>query len=367
MPIVLFTGYSAEFGPDDARVAYDAIRPPFAETGSPGLPVGLNIGAQLFWQFAQDPALRGRTARIVTWPQYWGFRLTGRTACDVTSLGCHTDLWDPFRSRPSSLVVRLGLEGKLAPVMAPGDPLGWILPKVATLTGLAPQTPVLCGIHDSNASLLPHIRDRTPPFSVVSTGTWVVSMAIGGLSVPLDPIRDTLVNVNALGAPVPSARFMGGREFDAILQGQSGTATQDDISTVANRGIMLLPAVQPGSGPFPDRQARWTAEDRAPGQTEVAMGYYLALMTAECLQMIGAQGPAIVEGPFARNPHFTAMLASAIDRPVIASAAQTGTAVGAALLFQPSGAPTSHPAETPIRPDPALAAYAARWRRLVQG
>ncbi|MES2144769.1 MAG: carbohydrate kinase, partial [Pseudomonadota bacterium] len=53
-------------GPDDARAAYDAIRPPFAETGSPGLPVGLNIGAQLFWQFAQDPTLRGRTAQIVT-------------------------------------------------------------------------------------------------------------------------------------------------------------------------------------------------------------------------------------------------------------------------------------------------------------
>ena len=26
------------------------VRPPFAETGTPRLPVGLNLGAQLFWQ-----------------------------------------------------------------------------------------------------------------------------------------------------------------------------------------------------------------------------------------------------------------------------------------------------------------------------
>ena len=43
-----------------------------------------------------------------------------------------------------------------------------------------PGTPVLTGIHDSNASLLPHLIDRKPPFAVVSTGTWVIAMAIGG-------------------------------------------------------------------------------------------------------------------------------------------------------------------------------------------
>jgi sugar (pentulose or hexulose) kinase len=353
-------------GPDGTRAAYDALRPPFAETGSPSLPMGLSIGAQLFWQFAQDPTLRDRTAQIVTWPQYWGYRLTGRAACDVTSLGCHTDLWDPYHGQPSSLIARLHLTGKLAPVMAPADRLGTVLPHIAILTGLPIDTPVLCGIHDSNASLFGHILDRALPFSVVSTGTWVISMAMGGKSVTLDPARDTLVNVNALGALVPSARFMGGREYDAVVQGRSGIALPDDVSAVLARNITLLPSIQPGSGPFPDREAGWTVDDRTPGQTEVAMGYYLALMTAECLQMIGAQGSVIVEGPFARNPHFAAMLATATDRPVITSPAQTGTAIGAALLFRASDLLLSLPTETPILPDPALAAYAARWHELVR-
>jgi hypothetical protein len=37
-------------------------------------------------------------------------------------------------------------------------------------------------------------------------------MAVGGWAVKLGPARDTLIDVNAFGDPVPSARFMGGRE-----------------------------------------------------------------------------------------------------------------------------------------------------------
>ena len=85
--------------PDEIVAAYDAIKPDFAQTGSPKLSGGLNIGAQLHWQFATDPTLKNRAQTIVTYPQYWGFRLTGVTATDVTSLGCHTDLWNPYAGR----------------------------------------------------------------------------------------------------------------------------------------------------------------------------------------------------------------------------------------------------------------------------
>nr|WP_199178698.1 hypothetical protein [Acidimangrovimonas sediminis] len=92
-----------------------------------------------------------------------------------------------------------------------------------------PGTPVNCGIHDSNASLLPYLKGHEAPFAVVSTGTWVIAMAIGGRMSRnignLDEARDTLVNVNALGAPVPSARFMGGREYEA-LGAPAGTTPQ---------------------------------------------------------------------------------------------------------------------------------------------
>ncbi|RWQ66318.1 MAG: carbohydrate kinase, partial [Mesorhizobium sp.] len=37
-------------GPDTLAEDYDAVRPAFTETGTPRLPVGLNLGAQFFWQ-----------------------------------------------------------------------------------------------------------------------------------------------------------------------------------------------------------------------------------------------------------------------------------------------------------------------------
>ncbi|TGR94354.1 carbohydrate kinase, partial [Mesorhizobium sp. M1C.F.Ca.ET.188.01.1.1] len=43
-------------GPDRLAQEYDAVRPPFAETGTPRLPVGLNLGAQFFWQQRRFPA-----------------------------------------------------------------------------------------------------------------------------------------------------------------------------------------------------------------------------------------------------------------------------------------------------------------------
>ncbi|QFS83579.1 L-fuculokinase [Roseivivax sp. THAF40] len=349
-------------GPDELSAEYDAIRPDFAETGSPRLPLGLNIGAQLFWQFQTDPGLKARTQSIVTYPQYWAHRLTGVAATDVTSLGCHTDLWAPGQGRISSLVDRLGIAGKMAPPRQPSDVLGPILPEVAASTGLAPDTPVVCGIHDSNASLLPHVLGRDTPFSVVSTGTWVICMAMGGQGVTLDPAADTLINVNALGQPVPSARFMGGREHDLALQGATpGAVSVQDLDAVLDAEIMLLPALAPESGPFQGHSARWIGPEPAvgSGMRRAAVACYLALVTNHCLSEIGQAGPIMVEGPFARNREYLQMLGALADAPVIVSDSATGTSQGAALLLPGADSAT----RDDVAAEPADPARAARMRR----
>jgi sugar (pentulose or hexulose) kinase len=355
-------------GPDETAVVYDAIRPPFADTGSPRLPMGLNLGAQLHWQSLTDPGLTARTAHVLPLPQYWAFRLTGVASADLTSLGCHTDLWSPAARSFSSLRNRLPLAALIPGPRLPRDVLGLVLPAIAAATGLDSATPVLCGIHDSNASLLPHLLARKPPFAVVSTGTWVICMAIGGAPTTLDPARDSLMNVNALGDPVPSARFMGGREFDLIRNGSTTIPSPADITAVLSRSTMLMPAVEPRSGPFPGRSHHWTTDGAAlpEGQRMAALSFYLALMTAECLAITGAAGPAIVEGPFARNQAYLAMLASATARPVVPSPGSTGTSLGAALLF--GGDLTRaglHADEAAVLPVAALVPYAERWQRAV--
>jgi sugar (pentulose or hexulose) kinase len=354
-------------GPDALAADYDAARPPFAESGTPPLPRGLNLGAQFFWQARTFPAEFARTATILMYPQYWAFRLSGVRANEVTSLACHTDLWDYRGGSFSSLVDRMGWRGLMAPVRPAFDVLGPILPEIAAVTGLDPATPIHCGIHDSNASLLPHLSRRRQPFSVVSTGTWVVSMAIGGDAVDLDPARDTLVNVNALGAPVPSARFMGGREFEMLLGATAPQPSEADIAAVLASGTLLTPAVQQGSGPFASRQSAWIGDEPRGGQRAAAASFYLAMMTATALGLIGARGPTIIEGPFASNAAFLKMLTSATRRDVIAAGSATGTSVGAALLAGEAEAPGANAVKEArvTSPGTEWEAYAAKWREVV--
>ena len=349
-------------GPDTLATEYDAVRPPFAETGSARLPLGLNLGAQLFWQFRTFAELKARTRTILTYPQYWAFRLSGVAVNEVTSLGCHTDLWMPEEGKYSSLVAREGWTDLMAPVARAADRLGTILPEIAALTSLAADTPVICGIHDSNASLYAHLAAREAPFSVVSTGTWVISMAVGGAKVTLDPARDTLVNVNAYGDPVPSARFMGGREFERLIGDGPKDFSSADIDSVLARASMLLPAVENQSGPFQGLKAAWTVDEArlTPAERYVTVSFYLALMTATGLDIVGAEGPVLVEGPFAENRAYLAMLAAVTGRPVEAVAG-TGTSIGAALLV--GGARPASGKGAIERPtnEAALQAYAADW------
>ena len=350
--------------PAEIVEAFDAIKPDFAETGSPKLAGGLNIGAQLHWLFTTDPTLKGRTAQIVTYPQYWGYRLTGVTATDITSIGCHTDLWNPYEGTFSELLMQLDIADKIATVRRPSDILGPILPQIAEATGLAPDTPVCVGIHDSNASLYPHVVSQDGPVSVVSTGTWVIVMSMkAGGAVALDPTRDTLVNVNAHEQAVASARFMGGREYEVIQQGQSIDPTEQDVTTVLDGKTMLLPSIASGSGPFQGRQMQWhgVEPDVGSGKRSAALSFYLALMTGTCLNLVGGAGPTIVEGPFARNPQYLAMLQAVTTRPVLTNAAVTGTSIGAAMLFGDDEFPLRLDQIDAALPLDKLRNYADQW------
>ena len=141
------------------------------------------------WACAWAPSSIGRSRpsrrsspaspRSCPWPQYWAWRLSGVKATEVTSLGAHTHLWRPARGRFSELARRRGWAERFPPMRRAWDTLGTVRPELAAATGLPADCRVLAGIHDSNASYLPHLVARAPPFTVLSTGTWIIAMAPG--------------------------------------------------------------------------------------------------------------------------------------------------------------------------------------------
>ena len=349
------------------RGDYEKYRPSFAETGSPALPDGLNVGAQLYWLQANFPEQFSMAHAVLTWPQYWVCVLTGKQHNDVSSLGAHTDLYCPARQSYSSLVKAQNWTHLMPDTRLSGQLSGTLLPSIARQTHLSVTTTVHTGIHDSNASLVPHLLAHDEPFTVISTGTWLIAMAVGGASVKLDEKRDTLLNVNARGEAVPSARFMGGRERE--LLGIKTMATEqgmDNLLADDVNPVMLMPSVVSGTGPFPQSSFRWLGAqvENDHKHHTCAVALYLALMANECMQLIGSLGATYIEGPMARDKHFMQMLAAVSQRPVKLSNSQTGTSVGAAMLIQePDVLPEYDDIELSDERRTQLLRYAARWQQ----
>jgi sugar (pentulose or hexulose) kinase len=298
------------------------------------------------------------------YPQYWAWRLSGAAAGEATSLGCHTDLWDPRKQSYSSLVARMDWNRLMPPLASSWTSLGSLRPDVAAATGLPPGCDVLCGIHDSNASLMRYLgADSEGPRTVLSTGTWMIAAAFG---VQLDGLRegaDMLANTNAMGQPVACMRFMGGREFGAIAGPAPQACTVDDLARVLARGTLALPCFAETGGPFAGRSGEITGPAPSTPEERYALAtLYCALVTDYCLDALKAAGPIAVEGSFTANPWFGALLAALRpQQPVSYSDDASGTTCGGWLLRYRDGVPPGASTQVAALALPGLAAYKARW------
>ena len=191
--------------------AYAAARDHYAQTCSPLLPRGLNLGRQLYYLQHHQGAMFGRCARLLLYPQYWAWRLSGVMASEVTSLGCHTDLWRPTSAGYSVLAQRQGWSGLLPSIRGAAEKLGPVTPAMQQATGLTAACQVVCGIHDSNASYLSLVASwrQSESFAAISSGTWVIIFSQGTPLAALGEQADMLANVDAAARPVATARFMG--------------------------------------------------------------------------------------------------------------------------------------------------------------
>jgi sugar (pentulose or hexulose) kinase len=354
---------------DSLRPEYRQLRRPYAETLSPSLPAGLNLGAQIFFVQSALPELFLRTRHILTYPQYWSWRLSGVAASEVTSLGCHSDLWNPAEQTFSQLVLDEGWGGLMPPLRPARAVLGPLRQEVVEATGLPADCAVICGIHDSNASYLSHrvARGAEESFSVISSGTWCIVLAKGADLTRLREAEDMLANVDALGVPTPTARFMGGREYAAIAGEAAVAPTAAGLAAVLEADAVALPSFALG-GPCQGRKGQvLRAEGLAPEGRAALATLYCALMADLILDRLGVAGAILVDGPFAANPLFPAMLQSLrAAAPVTASGTRGG--ITAAVLWLAGSEPPREVSAPPLAPLPqaeALRAYRDRWRSML--
>jgi len=360
--------------PAEVLNGYRAQRDEFVRTGSPALPNGLNLGAQLYWLESLH-AKTFKEATLMPWAQYWAWVFSGVAASEVTSLGCHTDLWNPVEARFSDMAIKRGWAEKFAPMQSANNVLGLISPDWVKRTGLPNTMKIYCGVHDSNAALFaarkfPEIAEREA--TVLSTGTWFVAMRTTDKAINIASLFETLdclVNIDVFGKAIPSARFMGGREIETLIGLDNHNvdskldpslllATLPDI--VAN-GTMLLPSFAQGFGPYADLAGRWINKPDNEYAKQASVYLYAALVANTSLDLIGAQDSIFVEGRFAEMKVFVRALQSLRPQDTIYVAdAHNDVSLGALLLVEPMLKPAGNLTRVaPLEID--LLSYATQW------
>jgi sugar (pentulose or hexulose) kinase len=319
--------------------AYAGARPAFGETLSPPLPKGLNLGAQIFWHARRDPQMFSRVRWILPYPQYWTWRLNGALVSELTSLGCHSDLWSPIRGDFSSMARKEDWARRFPPVAKAWEGAGALHPHLARATGLPLHTQICVGLHDSGAALASLLggwqTDTTLP-ALLSTGTWFIAMAPGASLQSLQAERDCMGAVDVFGRAVPCARFMGGRAFELITRGQAEADIRPEtLIEVMRQSALALPSFLDAGGPYPGLRGeiRGLETDTVATRTALAT-LYQALLAVTCLDMVQTGRTLVIEGVAASNPVLCGLIAALHDGPVLCNPASSGvTQGGAALAF----------------------------------
>jgi sugar (pentulose or hexulose) kinase len=327
--------YSSE-PPADVIADYRKIEPAFSEVYCTLLPMALTHAMQLFWQQRLFPQEFKAVKTILPWMQYIAFRLCGVVATEISSMACQSQLLNVNTGEPSSLAVTQGWGNRYAPQKKAWARLGKLNAEFKN-AGFRGKAQVLTGVHDSNANYLRYLAGGLKDFTLLSTGTWIISFNSAADISKLDHTKDTNTNTDVLGRAVACSRFFGGKELEILLEGASAEmANLRDVQKLVTAGTMALPSFTDSGGPFPGTGNK----GRIVGPIITTDSERASLAALYCAQMVSAQLDAvqcknqiIVDGPFAKNAVFLELLAQLrTGQNVYASDLRDGTAVGAACL-----------------------------------
>ena len=181
------------------------------ETASPVLG-NLNSGMQLYRIKKEKPDLYKKIKYALHLPQFISYLITKEACSDITSIGCHTQLWNYQLRNYHEWVIREGLEKKLAPVMSSGRVTEILFKDKKLLVGT--------GLHDSSAALIPYLAMFTEPFILISTGTWCISLnPFNAIPLTVDELRkDCLCYYEYHGRSVKASRLFAGHEHEAEVK-----------------------------------------------------------------------------------------------------------------------------------------------------
>ena len=308
------------------------------QTASPVLG-SLNSGMQLYRIKYEKPDLFNAIRYALHLPQYIGYLISGKIFSEITSIGCHTNLWNFQNMQYHHWVAREGLLQKFSEI-APSDMV------------VQPPSGTYCagiGLHDSSAALIPYLVCFKEPFVLISTGTWAISLnpfntfALTKLELECD----CLCYLQYKGSPVKASRLFAGHYHDEQVERIASHFMQPtekffkirfDKALLENIDVSFDPNAAPG---VVLKELRFATRDLSTFRDDVEayhqLIFDLVVQQYASTQLI-AKGSGVkkifVDGGFSNNEIYMNLLASFFaGMEVYASSIPQATAIGAALAI----------------------------------
>ena len=319
-------------------------------TASPVLG-SLNSGMQLYRIKYEKPELFKEIKYALHLPQYLSFLISGKVYSDITSIGCHTNLWDFQKNEYHKWVQQEGIYEKLAPIHSCTEVVPASFPGNNYSVGI--------GLHDSSSALIPYLMNFHEPFILISTGTWCISLnPFNHSTLTKEELKnDCLSFMSYEGKPVKSSRLFAGNEHEHEVKriseyfNQSAaryrqmdfnpemiTVLQDENGSLGQ----LIEKTKIHNICLPDGQSGlFTARDLSSFKNDEE-AYHQLILDIVAQQYLSTQwvlkGTTVkrifVDGGFSSNAIYMNLLASVFPGiEVFAASMAQATAVGAALCI----------------------------------
>jgi sugar (pentulose or hexulose) kinase len=352
-PVAPLYNYLKEF-PEDLKEkfykTYGGETKLARETCSPVLG-NLNSGMQLYRIKHKKPQLFNQIQYSLHLPQYLSYLLLGKPCTDITSIGCHTGLWDFEKNDYHYWVYAEGLAEKFAP----------IIPSNGTFSAnkIGNSIPIGVGLHDSSAALIPYLVNFSEPFILISTGTWCISLNPFNHSPITDEelANDCLCYMQYKGSPVKASRLFAGNEHELQIK---RIASHFDVNTSLLKNVGYDPAIIQRLTDGSDNriqssrhQSAFAARDLSVFESHQEAYHQLIVDIMEQqhqstkLALKGTKVSRIfVDGGFSKNSIYMNLLAKAFpEMEVFAASMAQATAVGAAIAIHRSWNSKTLPAD----------------------
>ena len=330
------------------------------ETASPVLG-NLNSGLQLYWLKHRKPLIFSQIKYSLHLPQYISYLIhsvlydsggdsksppesagtSNQSGADfepshdyavseITSIGCHTMLWDFQKNDYHEWVKMEGIQEKFPPLVPPNPVRRRFAEQGSAVHG--------SGLHDSSAALIPYLACFDEPFVLISTGTWCISLnPFNQEALTAEELaKDCLCYLSHAGKPVKAARYFGGIEHEKCIKGlaQQFNKPLDYYKSITyNEGLIAgfrnERAVQNSDVyPFEDYE---TAYHFVVAKIFKDQYHSTKLVLTKTTQRI------FVDGGFSKNEIYMTLLAKAFPKiDVYTAEVAQATALGAAIAMHSS-------------------------------